>query len=346
MPKVIGPATITPGAGPSLLQRKLKFASKSQAPGMPITAAAAAAAKERERKKKAAEDAAAKSSMVFNKGHGQHILKNPLVINAIVEKSGIKSTDVVVEIGPGTGNLTERLLMVAKKVIAFEIDPRMVAELHKRFQSSPYRSKLEVIRGNCLDFDFPPFDRCVANVPYAISSALVFKLLKRPDFKCAVLMFQREFAMRVCAPPGSEIYCRLSVNSQLLARCAHLIKVSKNSFSPPPKVESSVIRLDPRHPPPKVDFEEWDGLVKLLFNRKNKKVSAIFRTKAAVSDLYDVHASYARMGKLDKLELDAFKEKVAGLLSHPYMERRSRSLEIEDVLVLLNHFNDAGVHFA
>jgi 18S rRNA (adenine1779-N6/adenine1780-N6)-dimethyltransferase len=341
MPKVIGPTSIAAG-GPSILQQKLKFATRqlqASQPGAQPTNAA------REKKKKAAEDAA-KSSMVFNKGHGQHILKNPLVIKAIVEKAGIQPTDIVVEIGPGTGNLTEQLLMAARRVIAFEIDPRMVAELHKRFQSSPLRHKLQVIQGNCLDQEFPPFDRCVANVPYAISSALIFKLLKRPDFKCAVLMFQREFAMRVCAPPGSEIYCRLSVNSQLLARCSHLIKVSKNSFSPPPKVESSVIRMDPKHPPPSVNFEEWDGLVKLLFNRKNKKVSAIFRTKAAVQDLHDIHASYARMGKAELIDTEAFKLRLATVLQHPLMERRSRSLELEEMMLLLSVFNETGIHFA
>ena len=93
--------------------------------------------------------AANHSGIVFNKGHGQHILKNPLVLNAIVEKAAVKPTDVVLEIGPGTGNLTEKLLAAAKKVIAFEIDPRMVAELRKRFQNTPLGRKLEVIQGNC-----------------------------------------------------------------------------------------------------------------------------------------------------------------------------------------------------
>ncbi|EPY32722.1 18S rRNA (adenine1779-N6/adenine1780-N6)-dimethyltransferase [Strigomonas culicis] len=249
--------------------KKLKFATNITTLGKSQPSAAAASGVERKGsrklKKKAVEGSktgGSQSGMVFNKGFGQHILKNPLVITAIVEKSAIKPTDVVMEIGPGTGNLTEKLLQTAKKVIAFEIDPRMVAELNKRFQNTPLAGKLQVIRGNCLEHDFPYFDKCVANVPYAISSALIFKLLKKPTFKCAVLMFQREFALRVCAQPGSEAYCRLSVNAQLLARCSHLMKISKNSFNPPPKVESSVIRLDPKYPVPDVDFEEWDGLVR------------------------------------------------------------------------------------
>jgi 18S rRNA (adenine1779-N6/adenine1780-N6)-dimethyltransferase len=286
--------------------------------------------------------------MVFNKGHGQHILKNPLVISAIVEKAAIKPTDIVLEIGPGTGNLTEKLLMVAKKVIAFEIDPRMVAELQKRFQASPLFHKLEIVRGNCLDFDFPYFDRCVANVPYAISSALVFKLLKHSNFKCAVLMFQREFALRCCAQPGSEAYCRLSVNTQLLSRCSHLMKISKNSFNPPPKVESSVIRLEPKHPPPPVDFEEWDGLVKLIFNRKNKKVGSIFRTKTAVAELYEKFSCYQRMENVpeeQRVSQEAFKEIVSDTLKDEIFSRRGRMLDEAAIAKILHLFNSRGVHF-
>ncbi|KEG10790.1 putative ribosomal RNA adenine dimethylase family protein [Trypanosoma grayi] len=286
------------------------------------------------------------SGMVFNKGFGQHILKNPLVIAAIVEKAAIKPTDVVLEIGPGTGNLTEKLLQTAKKVIAFEVDPRMVAELNKRFQNTPLAAKLQVVRGNCLEHEFPFFDKCVANVPYAISSALVFKLLKKPTFKCAVLMFQREFALRVCAQPGTEAYCRLSVNSQLLARCSHLMKISKNSFNPPPKVESSVIRLDPKHPAPDVDFEEWDGLVKFIFNRKNKKVSSIFRTKNAVQTLYKKYCSYQKMeGSKDVKSLAEFKEHLESVMQDPLFDKRARMLDQESIMDLLCRFTTNGIHF-
>lgn len=291
------------------------------------------------------------SGMVFNKGFGQHILKNPLVIAAIVEKSAIKPTDVVMEIGPGTGNLTEKLLQTAKKVIAFEIDPRMVAELNKRFQGTPLAAKLQIVRGNCLEHEFPYFDKCVANVPYAISSALVFKLLKAPTFKCAVLMFQREFALRVCAQPGSEAYCRLSVNSQLLARCSHLMKISKNSFNPPPKVESSVIRLDPKYPPPDVDFEEWDGMVRLLFNRKNKKASSLFKTKTAVQMLYEKYVSYRAMehgggaGTAADVSLEQFKALLDEVLTDPMFSVRGRSMDEEALLSMLAHFTSRGIHF-
>jgi 18S rRNA (adenine1779-N6/adenine1780-N6)-dimethyltransferase len=207
-----------------------------------------------------------------------------MIVNAIVEKGGVKSTDVVLEIGPGTGNLTMRLLETAKKVIAVEFDPRMVLELQRRVQGTPHAANLSIISGDFLKVDLPYFDVCIANVPYQISSPLVFKLLAhRPVFRAATLMFQREFAMRLCVPPGDPLYCRLSVNTQLLARTTHILKVGKNNFRPPPKVDSSVVRIEPKpvNTIP-VNFKEWDGLVRLCFGRKNKTLGGIFRTKTVL----------------------------------------------------------------
>ena len=125
--------------------------------------------------------------------------------------------------------------------------------------------------GDFMKAELPYFDVCISNTPYQISSVLVFKLLEhRPMFRSAVLMFQREFALRLIARPGDELYCRLSVNVQLYAKVEHVMKVGKNNFRPPPQVESSVVRLEPRNPPPPVDFKEWDGLMRILFVRKNK----------------------------------------------------------------------------
>ncbi|KAK6941079.1 Ribosomal RNA adenine methyltransferase KsgA/Erm [Dillenia turbinata] len=226
----------------------------------------------------------------FHKSKGQHILKNPLVVDAIVEKSGIKPTDVILEIGPGTGNLTKKLLEAGKSVVAVELDPRMVLELQRRFQDTPFSNRLKVIQGDVLKCELPYFDICVANIPYQISSPLTFKLLShRPAFRCAVIMFQREFAMRLVAHPGDSLYCRLAVNTQLLARVSHLLKVGKNNFRPPPKVDSSVVRIEPRKPLPPVNFKEWDGLIRLCFSRKNKTLGSIFRQKNVLSMMEKNH---------------------------------------------------------
>ncbi|CAJ2636728.1 dimethyladenosine transferase [Trifolium pratense] len=223
--------------------------------------------------------------ITFHKSKGQHILKNPLLVDTIVQKSGIKPTDVILEIGPGTGNLTKKLLDAGKKVIAVEIDPRMVLELQKRFQGTP-SSRLMVIQGDVLKTELPYFDICVANIPYQISSPLTFKLLNhQPAFRCAIIMFQREFAMRLVAQPGDKLYCRLTVNTQLHARISHLLKVGRNNFRPPPKVDSSVVRIEPRKPRIEVKQKEWDGFLRICFNRKNKTLGAIFRQKNVISML-------------------------------------------------------------
>lgn len=236
----------------------------------------------------------------FHKSKGQHILKNPLLVDSIVQKSGIKSTDVVLEIGPGTGNLTKKLLEAGKMVVAIELDPRMVLELQRRFQGTPFSNRLKVIQGDVLKTDLPYFDICVANIPYQISSPLTFKLLNhQPSFRCAIIMFQREFAMRLVAQPGDTLYCRLSVNTQLYARVSHLLKVGKNNFRPPPKVDSSVVRIEPRKPRPQVNPKEWDGFVRICFIRKNKTLGSIFRIKNVLSML---EKNYKTLQALQQLQ--------------------------------------------
>lgn len=107
-------------------------------------------------------------------------------------------------------------------------------------------------------------------------------------------MFQREFAERLVAKPGDKLYCRLSINTQLLARVDMLMKVGKNNFRPPPKVESNVVRIEPRNPPPPINYEEWDSLTRIAFLRKNKTLSAAFKQTTVVTMLeknFKVHCA-------------------------------------------------------
>ena len=231
----------------------------------------------------------------MQKSKGQHLLKNPMILSEIINKSSIKSTDTVLEIGPGTGNLTMLLLEAAKKVIAIELDPRMVAQLTKRVGISQYQNKLQLIQGDVLKQKLPFFDLCVANIPYQISSPIVFKLLShRPLFRAAVLLIQREFAMRLIAKPGTEFYCRLSVNVQLLSKVEHIMKVSKKNFVPPPKVESSVVRIEPLHPLPQINFIEWDGMLRICFSRKNKTLGALFKQKKIFEMIYQNYKKFMK----------------------------------------------------
>ncbi|MCJ1477859.1 Dimethyladenosine transferase [Lambiella insularis] len=221
---------------------------------------------------------------------GQHVLKNPGVAQAIVDKADLKQSDIVLEVGPGTGNLTVKILEKAKKVIAVELDPRMAAEVTKRVQGKPEQKRLDVMLGDVVKIDLPYFDVCISNTPYQISSPLTFKLLAlSPAPRVCILMFQREFAMRLFAKPGDRLYSRLSVNAQMWAKIDHIMKVGKNNFKPPPAVESSVVRLVPKNPKPQISYEEWDGLLRVVFVRKNKTIRASFFGTTSVMDMLEIN---------------------------------------------------------
>ncbi|KRT82248.1 hypothetical protein AMK59_4771 [Oryctes borbonicus] len=232
--------------------------------------------------------------------------------------------------------------------IMFFINYRLVAELQKRVQATPLQQKLHIMVGDVLKTELPFFDVCVANIPYEISSPLVFKLLlHRPFFRCAVLMFQREFAQRLVAKPGDKLYCRLSINTQLLARVDMLMKVGKNNFRPPPKVESSVVRIEPRNPPPPINYTEWDGLTRIAFIRKNKTLSSVFRQTAVLATLernYKLHCSLKNQELTDTFSI---KDKIESILSTVEADqKRARSMDINDFITILHAFNKEGIHFS
>ncbi|CAM9335343.1 unnamed protein product [Sphacelaria rigidula] len=312
---------------------------------------------------------------------GQNFLKNPMIVQGIVDRAAVQRTDVVLEIGPGTGNLTVRLLEQAKRVIAVELDTRMVREVMKRVEGTEWEKSLQIIQGDVLKVPLPFFDVLVANVPYNISSPLLFKLLAhRPMFRCAVIMFQEEFAQRLTARPGTDMWCRLSVNTQLLAKVDQLFKVHRNNFRPPPKVDSRVVRIELRNPPPPVNFTEWDGMIRIIFNRKNKTLRSTLTTKATLKLLASNLNTYRAMqqtgsgsavaaagagggkgasaraagaggaeggggeGRVTEGEMKTMIEAV--LASESLDGRRAASMDVDDLLALLSAFNEKGVHFA
>ncbi|KAF1848348.1 dimethyladenosine transferas-like protein [Cucurbitaria berberidis CBS 394.84] len=236
--------------------------------------------------KPSAKASAAHSIFKMDKDLGQHILKNPGVASAIVQKAHLKQSDHVLEVGPGTGNLTVLILKAAKAVTAVEMDPRMAAELTKRVQGTAEGKRLKVMLGDVIKTELPHFDVCISNTPYQISSPLVFKLLSLPNPpRSCILMFQREFAMRLFAKPGEKLYSRLSVNVQMWAKVSHIMKVGRNNFNPPPQVESNVVRIEPKVPRPQIAYDEWDGLLRIAFVRKNRTLRAGFLGTSAVVEL-------------------------------------------------------------
>lgn len=290
----------------------------------------------------------------FNTNLGQHILKNPLVAQGIVDKAHIKPSDIVLEVGPGTGNLTVRILEQARKVVAVEMDPRMAAELTKRVHGTPQEKKLEIMLGDFMKTELPYFDVCISNTPYQISSPLVFKLLNQPrPPRVSILMFQREFALRLLARPGDALYCRLSANVQMWANVTHIMKVGKNNFRPPPQVESSVVRIEIKQPRPDIDFGEWDGLLRICFVRKNKTIAAGFKS-SNVLDILTKNYTALLAAQDGGMEIDGkgdmkavVKEKIEKVLTETgFSDQRSAKMDQTDFLKLLFAFHQVGIHFA
>ncbi|KAK1488289.1 dimethyladenosine transferase [Colletotrichum cuscutae] len=273
----------------------------------------------------------------FNTNVGQHILKNPGVADAIVHKAELKPTDTVLEIGPGTGNLTVRILEKAKKLIAIEFDPRMAAEVTKRVQGTPEQRKLDVMLGDAIKVEWVPFD---------ISSPLVFKMLAMPKPpRQAILMFQLEFGQRLVAKPGDKLYGRLSVNANFWATCSNVMKVSKANFRPPPQVDSCVVRIVPKQGAerPTIAFEEFDGLLRVCFNRKNRTMRASWLGTKEVLQMLEKTKSKRKKTKVAALVRSKIER---ALESTELMEKRARLCDETDFLKLLSALNSEGIHFA
>jgi 18S rRNA (adenine1779-N6/adenine1780-N6)-dimethyltransferase len=220
---------------------------------------------------------------------GQHLLINPDVVANIVRHACIAPGESVFEIGPGTGNLTTHLLSSpASLVYAVELDARMHAVLAPRMAALPggVGSKLRCAWGDFLRVPLPAFDVLVANIPYQISSPVLRRLFSHTPLPSrAVIMFQKEFAERMVARPGCSAYCRLSVNTQLLAEAKLVMRIAAAQFRPPPKVDSAVVLLKPRGWPPGLDFAEWDALLRVCFSGKNKTLRSLFSGKTVLAAL-------------------------------------------------------------
>jgi 16S rRNA (adenine1518-N6/adenine1519-N6)-dimethyltransferase len=197
---------------------------------------------------------------------GQRFLVDDDVARRQVAHAAPRPGERVLEIGPGLGILTGLLLEASDRVVVVERDRRLARYLRHRFPEA------EVVEGDVLAVDLPPFDVCVSNLPYQISSAVTFRLLAS-SFDRAVLMYQREFAERMAALPGRAGYSRLSVKVYAKAACRVLERVPRQAFYPPPDVDSAVVALRVRRPP--FELEDpvlFDALVDVVFQHRRKTV--------------------------------------------------------------------------
>lgn len=210
------------------------------------------------------------------KRFGQNFLQDASIILRIVQAVAVKPDDVVVEVGPGKGALTELLLREGANLHALEIDRDLVALLTERFSAVDNFSLHE---GDALKFDLSQLDsgphgfKIVGNLPYNISTPLLFHFLQhRERIQDMYFMLQNEVVERMCADPGSKTYGRLSVMLQVYCDVERILDVPPHAFSPQPKVQSAVARLTPRTPLGDGPFnhETLDIVVRHAFNQRRK----------------------------------------------------------------------------
>jgi 16S rRNA (adenine1518-N6/adenine1519-N6)-dimethyltransferase len=214
------------------------------------------------------------------KRYGQHFLSDRAVLADIESALEPGPSDTVVEIGPGRGVLTDALSARARRVIAIEIDRALAAQLRERYEGV---SNVEIIEGDALATpmsDLVTGAYLVAgNVPYYITTPILFHVLKPPLPTRAVFLVQREVAARIVAPPGSKEYGALSVNVQAIASAQIVRRVPPSAFRPPPSVESAVIRITPRPVPavPLSRLPAFRAVVQSAFGMRRKQMVNVVR---------------------------------------------------------------------
>jgi len=221
----------------------------------------------------------------------QHFLVDDRVLDRLPEHAVGAGFDTahVLEIGAGTGALTDRLLAVTERVTAIERDPRLASFLREEFADSREEGRLTVVEGDALEVELPAFDTSVSNLPYGISSEVAFRLLPRRN--PLVLTFQREFAERMVADPGTSEYGRLSVTAGHYADVDIVETIPREAFDPQPAVESAIVRTRPRDPGydvPDADF--FMGFVRAVFTQRRKTMRNAVRNTAHISGLADPDA--------------------------------------------------------
>ncbi len=213
---------------------------------------------------------------------GQNFLVDANLQHKIVDAVGAGAADEVLEIGPGKGALTRHMAGEVRRLVLVELDDVLAGQLKDRYAG---HAGVDVIHGDVLEVDLaslleaPGAARVVGNIPYNITTPIIFRLLERPRPASIVLMVQDEVAQRVVAPVGSKAYGSLSVGVRSVASVERLFKVGRGAFRPVPGVDSAVIRITPFRPE-RLDEDEEAGLRRLVraaFQWRRKQLQKILR---------------------------------------------------------------------
>ncbi|QQR79745.1 MAG: ribosomal RNA small subunit methyltransferase A [Deltaproteobacteria bacterium] len=220
----------------------------------------------------------AQMTLPAKKSLGQHFLHHPATLEKIVSLAKVSGDDLVLEIGPGPGGLTNRLVEKAKHLVAIEKDSRFVDELRERYKGL---ESVEIIEEDVLKVDFSklliaPRYKVVANLPYNIATEIIFRLLDHRDkIQDMYLMVQKEVADRIVATPAQrKDYSVLSLTSQIYSENKIVMKLPPGAFFPAPKVDSAIVHFkvspEPRYP--LQNFPFFKKLVQTVFSQRRKKM--------------------------------------------------------------------------
>lgn len=222
---------------------------------------------------------------------GQHFLFEKNVLKKIIDCSGIGPDDTVVEIGAGYGTLTILLTERSKKVIALEIDRKLVSKLNSSLQKI---RNVEIIEANALKFPYENLGerfKVVANIPYYITTPLIFRLLEyRKNISTMTLLLQKEIAQRIIASPGGKDYGVLSITVQLYTKPESKFTVSRRAFSPPPDVDSEVVHFEVFHRP-RFEIKDVDFFLKVVkkaFSHRRKTLLNSLRSFQGIKEAFTV----------------------------------------------------------
>ena len=240
---------------------------------------------------------------------GQNFLVDSNIAEKIVDKAEIQEGERILEIGPGRGILTD-ILVEKGNLLAVEKDKWLAVVLKQRLSD-----KATIVEEDILHYDIPDIDVIVANLPYSISSPILFHLFGY-KWDRAVLMFQEEFANRLVAKPGSKTYGRLSVMANHFAKTTKLFKVSKTAFQPQPKIHSQVVKLV-RHTPnyELLNYETFDKVVRSIFVHRRKKIRNCLKLTFPNLNLADLPNMNERAEVLSPEEIADLSNQIYALIS-------------------------------